>query len=156
MVFVAWTILDVVVHGVLLQSAYQASPQLWRAPEQAKAGVLHGVRLVSAVCFALLFGLLVQPKNVKTGALFGVLYGTGQGVGMGFATWAVQPLPGVLAVGWFVAAVVEAVLGGLLLGFVFQETPSATRLSQVGEPDEVGGRGESSSSGPSTPPNEAK
>jgi hypothetical protein len=29
-VFIAWAVLDFVIHGVLLQATYQATPALWR------------------------------------------------------------------------------------------------------------------------------
>ena len=47
-VFAAWSVLDFVIHGMILASACAATPQLWRPMVEMKTGLMHGVVLIAA------------------------------------------------------------------------------------------------------------
>jgi len=113
-VFVVWSVLDFIIHQVILQSTYQATAQLWRPMNEMKLGLLYVATAVGCVCFVGIYALLIQPKSLASGVKFGLLFGVGSGFGMGYATYSVMPVPHFLALVWFVGAVVEMVLGGLL------------------------------------------
>jgi len=124
-VFVAWQALEFLLHGVILMPVYSSTASLWRPMEEMKLGLMRVTGLVGAVCFTCLYAWLVRPKSWATGLSYGLIFGLGTGFSMGYATYCVMPLPQSLAVGWFVGAVVEAALGGLLIGWIVKEPPAS-------------------------------
>ncbi len=119
-VFVIWSALDFVIHGVLLGPTYEATAELWRPMEEIKAkiGWMYGATAVGAVCFTTIYALLIRPGSVAKGVAYGLLFGIGTGVPMALATYSVMPIPPVLAEAWLFGAVVEAVIAGLLVGLI--------------------------------------
>jgi len=120
-VFIAWEVLDFVIHNVLLKSSYEATASLWRPEAEMKMGVMVVVVLIAALCFAAIYGWLISPKSVGAGIKFGLLYGIALGVGMGYGSYAVMPLPYYLALSWFLATVAEAVVAGLLVAVIIRD-----------------------------------
>jgi len=123
-VFFAWQVLDFVLHGLILSSAYQATAELWRPMAEMKTGLMRVVGLVATVCFVCLYAWLVRPKSWATGLSYGLIFGLGSGFSMGFGTYCVMPLPPILAVAWFVGSVVETAVAGLLVGWIVKEPKS--------------------------------
>ncbi len=120
-VFVLWSLLDMVIHGLILRSAYDSTPSLWRPMGEMKIGLMYVTVFLAAMAFAFLYGGFVGDKNVSTGLKFGLLYGVGVGVGMGYGTYSVMPIPYFMALTWFLGTVVEAALAGLLVGKFIRE-----------------------------------
>lgn len=124
-VFVAWQVLDFVLHGLVLMKIYQETANLWRAQDEMKFGLMRLVGLVSATAFVVIYAGLVHTRSVATGVKYGLLFGVATGAGMGFGTYSVMPIPLPLAFGWFLGSVVEATVGGWLVGWIVKD-PEAT------------------------------
>jgi hypothetical protein len=120
-VFVLWSVLDFFIHGVILRSAYEATASLWRPMAQMKMGLMYVTVLIAAFMFVLIYSWLVTQKSLGTGFKYGLLYGIGVGVGMGYGTYSIMPIPYYMALTWFLSAVAEATLGGLLLGMMLRK-----------------------------------
>jgi hypothetical protein len=120
-IFIAWEAMDFLIHGILLQPYYAAQPNLWRAQGDMKMGVLLLATFIGAIAFAALYGYFVKPKALATAVRFGLVWGIGVGVGMGYGTYAVLPIPYVMALGWFLATVVEACVAGALAAVIVKE-----------------------------------
>jgi uncharacterized protein with PQ loop repeat len=115
-VFVAWSILDFVLHGMLLRSTYEATANLWRPMDQMKMPLMYFVTLVFTVCFALIYGLLVGQKSLASGVRFGALFGLATGISMGFGSYSYMPIPLTLAWSWFLGSWIEAIVAGAIVG----------------------------------------
>ena len=74
-VFIAWSILDFILHGLLLRSTYEATANLWRPMDQMNTPLMYFLTLVFAVCFVLIYGLLVGQKSLASGIRFEALLG---------------------------------------------------------------------------------
>ncbi len=120
-VFVAWSILDFVIHGLILMDAYAATAQLWRPMEEMKAGLMYLAVLVSSAVFVTIYGLFVFDKGLGRGLRFGLLFGVGAGVSMGLGSYSYMPIPASIALVWFLGTLVEAAAGGLLAGVIVKE-----------------------------------
>jgi LytS/YehU family sensor histidine kinase len=120
-VFLAWDVLDFLIHGVLLQGTYAATPELWRPQAEMKMALMYLTVLVSALCFCTIYAKWVFPKSIQTGFLFGLWFGIAVGVGMGFGTYSVQPIPYVMALTWFFGTVVEGAVAGLLAAALIRD-----------------------------------
>jgi len=120
-IFIAWSILDFILHGYILSSAYQATAYLWRPMSEMKNGLMYAVKLLSALVFVTIYARLIFPKNMNYAVSFGVLFGVGTGISMGYGTYSVMPIPYSMALGWFLGTLVNAILGGFILGWLVTE-----------------------------------
>lgn len=119
-VFVAWTAMDFVIHGLILGPTYKATAGIWRPMEEMKMGLIRVVTLISAVVFVSIYAKFVAEKSVRTAVLYGLLFGIGAGISMGYGTYAVLPMPYKIAMVWFIGTVCETVVGGLITGVIIQ------------------------------------
>lgn len=115
-VFIAWSILDFILHGVILRPTYEATASLWRPMEQMNMPLMYFVTLVYSTCFVLIYALLVGQKSLATGLRFGTLFGLAAGIGMGFGSYSYMPIPLMLAWSWFFGSWIEAIAAGAIVG----------------------------------------
>jgi len=121
LVFIAWAVLDFVIHVLILGGTYAQQPELWRPQAEMKMGVMYVAVLIAALAFAALWGWFVSDRTPVNGAKFGLVWGIGMGVSMGYGTYAVMPIPYHMALVWFLGTVVEAVVAGLIVGAVVRD-----------------------------------
>jgi hypothetical protein len=62
--FVTWSVLDFLIHGMILRSTYQETPELWRPMEEMKMGLMYVVTAVYAAAFVGIYAFLIQPKSL--------------------------------------------------------------------------------------------
>lgn len=122
-VFVSWEILDFIIHNLILSNIYGATAHLWRPMEEMKMGLMVLVVFLSAIFFVWIYYKLI-PKSLKNGLTYGLLFGMATGISMGYGTYAVQPIPYILAFGWFLGGLVESTVAGLLVGLIIKEETS--------------------------------
>jgi hypothetical protein len=120
-VFVTWSVLDFIIHGLILGSTYAATPALWRPMAEMKTGLMYVTVLVAAAAFVFIYARFITNKGVKTAVLYGLVYGIGAGVPMGYGSYSVMPIPYVMAFVWFLGSVVEATIGGLVAGLIINK-----------------------------------
>ncbi len=121
-VFVAWEVLDFLIHGVILGATYAGLPNLFRPMGQMKMGLLAVVTLIGALAFAAVYGWFVNPKSLATGVKYGLVWGFGGGVMMGYGTYGSMPIPYIMALAWFLGTWVEFTVAGLLAGLIIKPT----------------------------------
>jgi hypothetical protein len=119
-VFIAWSILDFILHGLLLRSTYEATANLWRPMDQMNMPLMYFVTLVFTVCFVLIYRLLVGEKSLVSGIQFGALFGLATGISMGFGSFSFMPIPLTLAWGWFFGSWIEAIVAGTIVGAIMK------------------------------------
>jgi hypothetical protein len=117
-VFIAWSILDFILHGLLLRSTYEATANLWRPMDQMNMPLMYFVTLLFTVCFVLIYGLLVGRKSLVSGIQFGALFGLATGISMGFGSYSYMPIPLTLAWSWFFGSWIEAITAGAIVGAI--------------------------------------
>jgi hypothetical protein len=120
-VFIAWSLLDFVIHGVILQSTYEATAALWRPMAEMKMGLMYLVTLLFTVCFVLIYALLISGKSMAAGIKYGVLFGLATGVSMGFGSYSYMPIPYTLAFTWFAGTMVEVIVAGVIVGAMVKD-----------------------------------
>jgi hypothetical protein len=117
-VFVVWSILDFVIHQLILGTSYQATANLWRPMTEMKMGLMYTVVLLVSIAFVCLYAFLVGNQGIKNGFFYGLIYGLAAGLSMGYGTFAVMPIPYYMALTWFLGSVVEYVIAGLIVGWI--------------------------------------
>ncbi len=119
-VFIAWAILDFVLHGLLLRSTYEATANLWRPMDQMNRPLMYFVSFVFTVCFVLIYSLLVKQKSLAAGVQFGALFGLAIGITMGFGSYSYMPIPLMLAWSWFFGSFIKTIIGGAIVGAIIK------------------------------------
>lgn len=120
-VFVAWSALDFVIHGMVLASAYASSPQLWRPMPEMKMGLMHATVLIVAAVFVLIYARMISDKSVKTGVQYGLLYGVAAGISMGYGSYSVMPIPYLVAFVWFLGSLIEYTVAGWITALIVKK-----------------------------------
>ncbi len=117
-VFIAWSVLDFIIHGMLLQSTYEATAQLWRPMEEMKMSLMYFVTFLFTATFVLIYALLISEKSLASGLKFGTLFGIAIGLSMGFGSYSSMPIPLMLAWSWFFGSLIEALVAGVIVGAI--------------------------------------
>jgi hypothetical protein len=120
-VFVLWTLMDFVIHDMILGTAYQATAALWRPMEEMIMWLIYLSVLISSIVFVFIYARYFAKKGISTGIQYGLLYGLAAGISMGYGTYAVMPIPYHMALTWFLGTVAETILGGILTAFIVKE-----------------------------------
>jgi hypothetical protein len=124
-IFVVWTILDFVIHGLFLRSTYEATANLWRPMDEMNMPLMYIVTLAYTACFVIIYSALVGKKSITTGVKFGALFGLAGGISMGFGSYTYMPIPLSLALSWFSGTLIEAIIAGALVGVIISPKQSA-------------------------------
>lgn len=123
-VFLAWSVLDGLVHGLLFRNLYAALPGVWRPMAEIKVAVVYAGVLTTAAAFVGIYALLVQPRTRLAGLVYGLLYGLAMGASLASGGYAVHPIQIELALGWFLLALVEGVAAGAIVGTLIRSRPA--------------------------------
>lgn len=113
-VFIVLSIIDFVVHGLILRTAYEQTAHLWRAPEEMKLCVTYLVTFAISIIFVVIYATLIKPKSIAAGLKLGSLFGLAWGISMGFGSYSYMPISVGLASVWFLSTLVRMVLAGLI------------------------------------------
>ena len=120
-VFIAWSVMDFVIHGAILRSSYAATAALWRPMGEMKTLHMYFSVFVASFTFVLIYSLFFSRKGISTGLKYGILFGLSTGVPMGYGSYSVMPIPYHMAFTWCIGSVVEAMVGGLIIGSIIRE-----------------------------------
>ena len=89
--------------------------------------LLFGQFLI-AVTFVVLWAKgFAANARVRCACLYGFFMALFAQAGMSVITYAVQPLPGIIPLKWFIAGVIQGVLLGLLVFFVYKPKPEQAK-----------------------------
>src|SRR5262245_64935885 len=92
-ILVAWTLLDSLLHRLLLAPLYDASPGLWRPSDQMNVALICAVIFVLIGVFVGIYELLVRPKSLRGGLVLGASIGLALGFSAGFGASTYMAIP---------------------------------------------------------------
>lgn len=122
---VTFFILEMVIHGVILNGMYEQTASVWRGKDEMMQ-LMPWMYLGEAI-FALTFGVIYaygfDPKRkprVWQGLRFGILMAFLIAPMTSLSWYVILPIPGVLASYEFIASVVEMLALGLVAGLVYK------------------------------------
>ena len=120
-VFITWLVVDSIVHRLILGGQYEQLKHLFRPWAEMKMCVICLTVLVASIMFVFIYARFFAEKNVKTAGIYGLAFGLAAGTSMGFGSYAAMPIPYDMAQIWFLGTVAEAILGGLLMGWIVEK-----------------------------------
>jgi hypothetical protein len=115
-ILIAWTVVDILMHRLLLRRMYEENPTLWRPFDQLNLVLIYSVTFTLIAIFVLTYWLLIGPKSLGAGVGFGALLGLALGLGSGAGTYIHMPIPRGLALGWIIGGWIKGVAAGAILG----------------------------------------
>ena len=66
-VFILWSLIDFLVHGLMLQSVYQDTATLWRPENLMYPLLMSAVTLFFCFCVVIIYSALIAPKSLQAG-----------------------------------------------------------------------------------------
>jgi len=106
----------------MLSGLYQSST-IWRPQDEMirLMWVMHVANFFQTVGFVYIYYKLIDKKSPFRGIWYGLTFGFISGMGMGFATYAMVPMPYMLALSWFFGAIVIYGIAGWVTGMMIKE-----------------------------------
>lgn len=122
--FVVLGVLEFVINGILLSDLYKQTAALWR-PEADIMRLMWLMWLSYAIAapvlaFVYTKGYEAGKGGIGQGARFGFYMGVFLAASISLGFYAVLPIPGMLAVYWFIGGVVEYVIVGAVVGAIYR------------------------------------
>jgi hypothetical protein len=111
-----WTVLDLLLHRYFLAPLYEVNATLWRPFDQMNVALVYLVTFALIAIFVATYLLLVRPKSLRAGVVFGAFIGLALGISAGFGTYIHMLIPLTLAWGWFIGGWLKGVAAGAIVG----------------------------------------
>lgn len=127
-ILIAWVAVDAVTHRALLQGIYAASPGTLRPVGEMNTALVAIATLALTFVFVAAYAVLVRPKSLKAGLVFGTLVGFALGTASGLGTYVHTPISPMLAAAWFLLGIIKGAIAGAMLGAVYGKHPHPNEL----------------------------
>jgi hypothetical protein len=118
-VFIVFEILDYLLYSVILGSS-MAEMKGMRPDADRLRWVYVVITLVGSFFFSFIFSKGYEGKGIGEGIRYGTYIGIWLSIGMAYGTYAMIEMPYRLAIQWFVAGIIEYIIGGIVLALVFK------------------------------------
>lgn len=120
-VFVAWSALSFIIHGVILGKVYGSEEMMkvWRPDMQSKMWIFYVVTAVTSFFLTLIYSKWSTGKGLAEGLQFGVYSGFLMATPMAYSSYAMYPIPYHLALQWFIYGMIHFILLGIILAMIF-------------------------------------
>lgn len=124
-VFLVSQILEFLIHGVILKATYDSLKHLWRPDMESKMWIMYLVGFITSFLFTYIFVKGYENKGILEGVRFGVIIGLFTSIPMAYGTYAMIPIPYLLASHWFIYGMAETVAMGIVVALVYKPAASA-------------------------------
>ena len=127
-VYIAISLMNFVIHGVLLKSIYMqlVATQLMRGEDAGTMWIYFVTALVVSFFFVLIFSKGYEGKGIGEGVRFGLYAGLMMATPFAYDSYASYPVPYSLALQWFLYTVIEYIILGVVAAAVFGKSKGVT------------------------------
>lgn len=119
-VFVGFQVMDYVIHGLILSSAYQLLAHVWRPDMMSKMWILSLSEAVMSVLFVYIFIKGYENKGIMEGVRYGIVIGLFMNVIGMFSQYVMYPIPLGLSIKWFIYGMVEFIVCGAIAAGIYK------------------------------------
>jgi hypothetical protein len=125
-IFVLMQAIGFAVHEVWLERTYEGLADVFRveAEMMGMMWMMMAGSLLYLFLFCYIFTKGYEGKGVSEGARYGLLMGLFLSIPMSVDNFVVYPLPGSLAVTWFISGVVSFVAAGAVFAAIYKPSPA--------------------------------
>ena len=125
-IFVVMQLIGYLVHEVWLDETYRGLVDVFRVEEEMMS--MMWMMMSSSILYLFLFCYIFtkgyEGKGVAEGARYGLLMGLFIAIPMTVDNYVVYPVPGNLALHWFLAGVVSYVIAGAIFAAIYKPSPA--------------------------------
>jgi len=125
-VFVTTQIIEVIVHFILLNSAYSQHLHIWRPIVEVRLWMLPVTGMFFSFFFVLIFSKGYEGKGLVEGVRYGVYVALLTVLPHAYSSYAMMQIPYLITLQWFLYETSEYIIAGVLLAAAFQLTPNAS------------------------------
>lgn len=119
-VFVAFQILDFIIHGIILAPAYESLKSVWRQDVMSKMWIMYITSFILSLLFVYIFTKGYEGRGIGEGIRYGSIVGLlMNGVSI-FNQYAVYPVPFTLALQWFIYGMIEFIICGIIAAVIYK------------------------------------
>mgnify|MGYP001579827119 CR=1 FL=1 len=119
-VFLAFEVIDAIVHTGILGATYQALAPIWRPDMMAKMWIMHIGSFILAFLFTYIFIRGYENKGMMEGIRYGIIIGLFSNIPFGFYSYVMYPLPFSLCLSWFIYGMIEFIICGIIAAAVYK------------------------------------
>jgi len=119
-VFLAFEIIDAIVHMGILRKAYEALMPIWRPDMMSKMWILHVGALILAFLFTYIFIKGYENKGIAEGVRYGIIIGLFANIPYAFYGYAMFPFPFSLCIQWFIYGMIEFIICGIIAAAIYK------------------------------------
>lgn len=124
-VFVAFKILDFLIHGVLLMSSYESlnDSGLWREDMMSKMWIMYITAFIFSLIFVYLFHFFSRghsASGIKLGFYYGLIVGLLMMVVGMFNQYVVYNVPLDLTWQWFIYGMIQMIIIGIIVAILYK------------------------------------
>ncbi len=112
---------DYLIHAVWLMPDYKATASLWRPDAEMQTHFLWMLlaQFLCAATFVIVWAKGFAGRPISCGITFGLIMGMFQQVWV-MINYVVMPMPGDLAVKWYISGLAQAVLIGMVAALLYK------------------------------------
>jgi len=120
-VLVAWIVLNVLIHSLILGTAYQSDEmmKIWRPDMMGKIYITYINTIIMAFFFTLIYSKWYKRGTITEGIQYGVYTGFLMATPMAYSTYAMFPIPYSIAMQWFVYGMIHYIIVGITASLMF-------------------------------------
>ena len=115
-IFVAWAFLDLLLHRLALSHLYEQNAGLLRPFDQMNLTLVYFASFGMILAFVGTYLILVRPKSLGAGLLYGAFIGFALGISIGFGAYIHMPIPLVIAGCWLIGGCLKGLAAGAIVG----------------------------------------
>ncbi len=128
-VFAAMAVMSFIFDNLILGSTYESLKNIWRPDMESKMWIFYVIMVVGSFFFSFIFSKGYEGKGILEGVRYGLYIGIWMSLSMAYGSYAMIDIPHSLALQWFIYGVIQYVIYGILLTWVFKDKP-ADQLKQ--------------------------
>ena len=119
------TILESIGHKLFMVGLYAQTASVWRPMDAIHALMPYGYISTLIVSFLLIYiferGYEGRGSRIAEGLRFGIVIGLFTAIPMAVWTWIMLPIPAALAIGWFVLAMIDMLVAGVIIAAMYKK-----------------------------------
>ncbi len=119
-VFIAFQVMDYVVHTLILGPTYMAMTDVWRSDMMDKMWMFIPMGIIITFLFVYIFVKGYENKGRMEGLRYGLIIGLFMNIPAAFSSHVLYPIEMGLAVKWFVFGMVEFIIAGIILAAIYK------------------------------------
>lgn len=132
-VYIAYEILNLIIHSVILKSIYEETKAVWRPEPDMKMWIMWITAAIFSLLFVYIFTKGYEGKGIMEGVRYGLWIGLFVSIPMAYNSYATLAIPYKLAFQWWVYGTIQCIICGIVASWLYKPAAHA-ETSQPSQP----------------------